>query len=146
MEDPISVIIMLKTGQKVGFKAFGVERVGGGYSFTSYPEERGFKTLRVIKDDAIATISITAPEPMLKDLEAPVAAQSASAPYIDPQRSAPKTTLSAFNRLRTEDGSNKTVALVDREAPPGMGRPKALVNTYDESGREKPVPVDAAMI
>lgn len=142
----VSVVIILKTGQKMSLKCFSFERIAVGYSFTSYPEERGFKTVQIVKDEIIGSISITAPEPLLAQLEMPPLAAPMGVPSAPAGQVAPRTTLSAFNRLRTEDGSNRTVPVQDKEAPPGMGRPKSMVNTYDESGKERPLPVDAAMI
>ena len=60
-EYPISVEVILKTGHKSAFGAFEFKQTPQGWEFTSYPEKRGYKSVRIVKADAIAAIEITAP-------------------------------------------------------------------------------------
>lgn len=70
MEDElVSVKVTTRTGQTAAFTASTVERVRGAYHFISYPERRGFKKLIVVQDEAVATISIEAPEPFFESIK-----------------------------------------------------------------------------
>ena len=145
-EAPVHVVIVLKTGQRMTFDCFSFERLDAGYSFVSYPEKRGYKTQKIVRDESIASIEVTAPEPMMEKMQppAPVPLYQNGDPRVAP--SGPKTTLSAFNKLRKCDGTPVAIPLRDREAPPGLGRPMAAIPTFDEEGNQIDVPVGAAMI
>lgn len=85
-EELVQVRLTTRTGQQTGFSASAVERVTGGYKFISYPEKRGYKKMIVVKDDAIATISIEAPEPFFEAIK-----------FVDPAGVVQHTVTSAAN-------------------------------------------------
>lgn len=68
--EPVNVRATLVSGETLEFRATDFEVQNGRYSFTSYPEMRGFKTVRLIRSDQAAMLEITAPESMTEKLKA----------------------------------------------------------------------------
>lgn len=148
-EFPVKVSGVLKSGHKIAeFSAFAFQQTREGWDFITYPEQRGYKTIITVKADSVALLSITAPEQMIEQSKRVEQATVASGPVYDegdPQHG-PRTHLSAANRTRTAEGANRSVSRPDPEAPPGMGRPMAIVPEYDEKGKQREIKIDAAMI
>ena len=129
-DNAVAVIVVLKTGHKMSFGCFSFEKVNGGYSFTTYPEQRGHKTIKIVKDDSIASIEITAPEHMLREIEMP--AMAPSYPAGDPQR--------------TQSGPQTHMSLRAGARPvQGVG-PMSVVKTFEKDGSEREMVVNAGMI
>ena len=59
---PEQAVIVFKTGHRLAFSFFAFLQVPGGYEFIDYPGDRGYKTVRLIRSDAIASIEVTARE------------------------------------------------------------------------------------
>jgi hypothetical protein len=121
--------MILKTGHKSSFAADEFKKTPEGWEFTSYPEERGYKSVRVVKSDSVAAIEITAPSQFF---EAPAivtqAPMPAGVPPVGPQTYTARPPNKSIP-LRTEDG-----------------RPKAAVPVYDKEGNESQLVVDASMV
>jgi hypothetical protein len=101
--------IVFKTGHKLSFSFFAFRQIPGGYEFIDYPDQKGYKTVRLIRSDAIASIEVTAREQEL-DAFSLVPAQPSAAPlalapgvgYVDgdPQHG-PKTYVARDPRSST---------------------------------------------
>jgi hypothetical protein len=140
-EEFVQVKVLTKAGQSTQFTASEMERTSDGYRFISFPERRGFKKMIVIKNDAIATISIEAPDTFFKVFDGQVLqmpevlreklAQQTEAPKVpytdgDPRASRPFV---MARPVRTEDGTPASIVRINNvEVPVGAamlgGAPK----------------------
>ncbi len=74
--EPVSVEAITTTGQRVSFMASRLLIQNGRYVFTSYPAQRGYKRVTVLRADQMASFTVTAPE----DIAEMLTAQPAPAP------------------------------------------------------------------
>lgn len=109
--DFVSVELVLKTGHKLSFVAGAFKTTLAGYEFVSYPEQRGTKSVRVVRADSIAMIQITAPEPFFENANLMPAPLALVAPletggpvsYVNPH--AKDARANPGRAIRTPDGT-----------------------------------------
>lgn len=67
--EPVKAKAVFVSGAKVELKASSFDVVAGRYTFVSFPPERGFKTVTILKADQLAMLEITAPDQMCEALK-----------------------------------------------------------------------------
>ncbi len=75
--EPVSVEAITTTGQRISFAASGLLIQNGRYVFTSYPAQRGYKRVTILRADQMASFTVTAPEDIAEMLKAIPAAEIA---------------------------------------------------------------------
>lgn len=96
------------TGMKVGFRCSAFSANQTGYEFVSFPRRRGFKTVRVLKADQLAALSIEAPEQFFAALR-PVVPQSqpvARPTLVASETSAPMAYISPIAQQLKDEKAN----------------------------------------
>lgn len=122
-----AVEALTTTGLRFNFTCSAFSSNGSNYEFVSFPRRRGFKTIRVLKADQLAALSIEAPEQFFAALR-PVVAPQAAAPapqlrMVPPQEtSAPMAYISPIAQQLKDEKAN-----VSRAKPDKYGRPMAEV-------------------
>ena len=109
-EAPISVSVILKTGHKDSFSAYEFKKTAEGWEFTSYPENRGCKSVRLVKADSVAAIEITAPNQFFEAATQAVSHPSPSNAVIVPQPQTYEAKKNVAFTVRTKDGTPRAVA------------------------------------
>lgn len=82
--EPVEVRAVTTTGRDIAFAASSFLVQNGRYVFTSYPAQRGYKRVTVLKADQLAMLAVTAPEEMAETLKVQTAPALTSAPLAFP--------------------------------------------------------------
>lgn len=130
-DSPVSVEVVLKTGQKFSFAAFEFKKTPEGWEFVSYPEQRGFESVQVVKGDSVAAIKITAPSQFFR--------AAAAVTHASPEVASPMPATSP--QTYTASKANKSIPIPTKD-----GRPKAVVPVYDKDGNEGQMEIGASMV
>lgn len=67
--EPVSVEAVTTSGERVWLSASSFLVQNGRYVFTSYPAQRGYKRVTILKADHLASLTVTAPEEMAEALK-----------------------------------------------------------------------------
>ncbi len=74
--EPVQVEAITVSGERFSLAATSFSVENGRYLFVSFPEQRGFKTVTVLKADQMAMLKVTAPDEMCDRLKSvPASAQ-----------------------------------------------------------------------
>lgn len=128
--EPVHAKFTMVSGIEGIIRASSFDVANGRYTFVSFPPERGFKTVTILKADQLAMLEITAPDQMCEQLKAEEARTLAQA-VVPPPTSGP---VHFMNPIAQKIRDANATGAVNIPNPPGI--PMSKITRNDE-GREE---------